>query len=77
MYRILFIETGEYLYCLFTDGYLYYLSNTPHSNLYSLYEVASKKEAIEKLDENIIIYPTDISYIVISENKILFEVVEV
>jgi hypothetical protein len=45
--------------------------------LYSLYEVASKKEAIEKLDENIIIYPTDISYIVISENKILFEVVEV
>ena len=84
MYRILFIETGEYLYCLsntpYANLYYSYEVNNPPKNIcykFKIYEVASKKEAIEKLDENIIIYPTDISYIVISENKILFEVVEV
>jgi hypothetical protein len=77
MYRILFIEPGEYLYCLFPEGNLYCSNEITNTSSYHIYEVDSKKEAIEKLNERIILYPTDASYIVIPENKILFEIVEV
>jgi hypothetical protein len=84
MYRILFIETGEYLYCL---------SNTPYANLYysyevnnlyknicykfKIYEVASKKEAIDKLSEVLEIELANKILLTIPDNRLLFEIVEV
>ena len=84
MYRILFIESGEYLY--------YYL-NVEYGELYSKvettfeenseaiffpYEVKTKQEAINKLhDSRLYVYLSREEQLNISNNLNLFEIVEV
>ena len=78
MYRILFIETGEYLYCLYNHGELYCYSEIDSDEKFHIYEVSSKEEAIKKLDYDTRIYPTNTKTgIQVSDNKASFEIVEV
>ena len=77
MYRILFIETGEYLYCLYNWGELYCYNEVKNESETHIYEVSSKEEAIQKLDYDTTIYPNGGRGIQIPWNKILFEIVEV
>ena len=78
MYRILFIETGEYLYCMYEDGHLYCNVEIECDSDYHIYEVYSKEEAIQKLDYSTTICPSSISPgLYVPDNKILFEIVEV
>lgn len=82
MYRILFIETGEYLYCVNSDRYetlysTYEIINIHRPmNRFKIYETDKKDEAINKLSRNLAIELEGIT-IDISANRNLFEIVEV
>ena len=84
MYRILFIESGDYLYYYSTMAYgdLYSKAETtfPHNSgcAFHIYEVKTKQEAINKLsDSSLFIYLSEEDKLVISANLTLFEIVEV
>ena len=86
MYRILFIETGEYLYCsettfacnLYSKYEVDALTKFHGDILLKIYEVLNKKEAVKKLtNKRLNISTNDTTDINIYTNLPLFEIVEV
>ena len=86
MYRILFIEAGEYLYCIGTEWSLNLYSKYEVDKIikfgsapsFQIYEVFDREEAIKKLtNDKLDISINDSTDIIISTNLLLFEIVEV
>lgn len=86
MYRTLFIETGDYLYCsetafgwhLYSKYEVDMLIKSHTSPSLKIYEVPDREEAVKKLtDEILTINVNNTVGIKISTNLNLFEIVEV